>query len=116
MSEKATLPPFLRKLLLIEICSRIDITRYCTMRLGVYLQIGMRDFYSGFCPYCWKKGYHVNNKTGSCFCAACSKKSDFIELLGDKKGLDFSGTLAFLNDLLEEVEKQQVTYSGGAPC
>ena len=112
LNEVETLPPFLRKLLLREICRCMDITRYCTMELGLYLAGEMRDFYSGFCPYCWKKNaYLLHKKTGLFVCRACRKKSDFIAFLGERKGYDTSQALSFLNDYLEEAEKNQVTYT-----
>lgn len=114
MSEKVTLPPYMRKLLLTEICESMDIITYCLRELGLVFCPGMRNFYSGYCPYCLEcDAYHINQKTGRCFCVSCGDESDFITLVCDRKGYDVSESLCFLSSHLEEAERQQVTYCGG---
>lgn len=112
--NKITLPPFIRNLLLEEICKRIDIIDYCDYWYHLTFKKCIDHTYTGDCPYC--SGYQsfvINSTTGKSYCMACKKEEDFLVLMSIKERIDLNSTLHRLSGYLEGTENRKKAYAGG---
>ena len=112
--NKIILPRFIRKLLLEEICKRMDIIDYCDYWLHLTLKKSINHTYTGDCPYCsGQQSFILNSTTGKSYCMACRKEEDFLTLVSIKERSDLDGTLHMLSGYLENAEKHKKAYAGG---
>jgi len=116
MSEPAVLSPYMRGLLLKEICNRISIIDYCRYSLHISLTKNIRDTFTGDCPYC--KGHEsfvINEVTGRIYCMGCRKEEDFLALAQTKWGESLTSTLDMLTGYVKGAdERRKNAYAGGA--
>ena len=115
MSEPVVLSPYMRGLLVKEICNHINIINYCRYTLHISLTKNIRDTYTGDCPYC--KGHEsfvINEATGKIYCMGCRKEEDFLDLAQTNYGYSLTSTLDMLTGYAEEVDKRRKkAYAGG---
>jgi Fe2+ or Zn2+ uptake regulation protein len=115
MREKITLTPYMRALLLDEICRRMNIISYCHSILDISLEQSIQNTFTGDCPFCsGHQSFVINKSTGKYFCINCRANEDFLALLVKKEGRDLNSTLQVLSGYLEKSEKQRPAYAGGA--
>ena len=114
MTDKITLTPYMRALLVKEICRRMDIIEYSMRILYIYFERGTRDSYTGNCPYCFEQDtFTLNKNTGRCYCRSCGNEGDFLGLMSHRKGQDLDSTLTMLTGYLEEKKRWETAYAGG---
>ena len=114
--NKMTLSPYMRSLLLKEICRRIDIIDYCHYWFHLTFKKSIKDTFTGDCPFCsGKKSFAINSITGKSYCMICRKEKDFLTLMSTKDRIDLNSTLHRLSGYLEGAEKRKAAaYAGGA--
>ena len=114
MIEKINLTPYMRSLLLAEICKRMDIIDYCSCFYNFILKPDIKNIFTGNCPFCsGDQSFTINKTTGKIFCCVCKKEEDFLTLMGQKEDRDLNNTLKVLTRYLETKEKLKPKYSGG---
>jgi len=115
MIEKIDLTPYMRTLLLDEICSRMNIIDYCNITLHSTLEQNIKDIFIGACPFCHDQdAFAINKATGKYICVNCNTEGDFFTLMSKKEGRDLNSTLQVLSGYLEESERQMPAYAGGS--
>jgi glutaredoxin len=114
MTEKISLTPYIRALLLEEICSRMDIIEYCKQTFHLKLNHFKGSCYKGKCPFCRHKNVSLlSKKTGHFSCPHCKKVSDFLHIIAAYKDYDLNETLAYISDYLEKAEELELAHAGG---
>jgi len=115
MRESVVLSPYLRGLLLKEICRHVSIINYCKYRLQMSLTKNIRDTYTGDCPYCGgHESFVINEATGRIYCMGCRKEEDFISLVQANYDDSLTSTLDMLTGYLEEADaRRKKAYAGG---
>jgi len=112
--NKITLPLFIRRLLLEEICKRIDIIDYCDYWFHLTFKKSIKHTYTGDCPYCsGHQSFVINSTTGKSYCMACRNEGDFLTLMSTKEEIDLNSTLHRLSGYLEGAEERKKAYAGG---
>jgi len=116
MSEPVILSPYMRGLLLKEICRRISIIDYCRYSLHISLTKNIRDTFTGDCPYCeGHESFVINEVTGRIYCMACRKEEDFLALAQTNYGYSLTSTLDMLTGYVKGAdERRKNAYAGGA--
>jgi DNA primase len=115
MIDTVILSPYMRGLLLEEICRRMDIIEYCKYVYNHTFKQSIKNTYTGDCPFC--SGYQsfvINSTTGKSYCMSCGKEEDFLSLMSIKEKIDLNSTLNRLSGYIEADEKSKLVYSGGA--
>jgi hypothetical protein len=108
MNDSITLTPYMRELLLEEICSRINIIEYCQYILNAPFTQSIQNTFSGGCPYC--AGYQafvINKATGKYFCISCRAEGDFFTLMCEKQCRDLNAALQVLTGCLKTAEARE---------
>ena len=114
MRDKITLTPYMRALLLDEICRRTNIIDYCNVILEMGLEQSIKNTFTGDCPFCsGHQAFVINNSTGKYFCINCKTEGDFLTLMSKKECRDLNSTLQVLSGYLKAEEKQKPAYAGG---
>ena len=115
MSEKLTLNPYMRTLLLKEICRRMDIADYCRYLHNITFTENIQNTLTGDCPYCGgHQSFVINEVTGRSFCMACRDEGDLLALLCHLEGRDLTSIQDFLTGYLQEAERPSALRRGGA--
>jgi phage/plasmid primase-like uncharacterized protein len=110
-----TLTPCMRSLLLEGICGHIDIISYCNHFYETSLKQERQNDYTGDCPFCGgPRSFTINKETGRYICTTCGEQGDFLTLINIKNDQDLTSTLHFLTGYMEEAERWQRPYNGGA--
>lgn len=112
--DNITLTPYMRSLLLDEICRRMNIIDYCHYILHITLEQSIKNTFTGDCPFC--RGYQafvINKSTGKYFCINCRVEGDFLTLMCKKDNNDLNSTLSVLSGYLKAEEKRNPAYAGG---
>lgn len=113
--EKITLAPYMRALLLKEICRRMDIISYCQNILNIPLKESIKGIFDGDCPFCNDlKTFGITKGTGKCFCNACKTKGDFLTLMCKMENYDLNSVLHMLTGYLRATETRKTKHAGGA--
>jgi DNA primase len=112
MKEHITLSPFMRGLLLREICRRMDIIEYCQHQFHMSLTKNIRDTYTGDCPWCeGHESFVINEVTGQSYCMGCGKEADFFSLLQAKHNDSLTTILSRLTGCVQaEDERRRKIY------
>ena len=114
MTEKISLTPYMRNLLLEEICKRMDIIDYCSCFYNFILKPGIKNTFTGSCSFCsGNQSFTINKATGKIFCCVCKREEDFLTLMSKKDGCDLNSTLQVLSGYLEKEEELRPAYAGG---
>jgi len=115
MSEPVVLSPYMRGLLVKEICSHIDIINYCRHTLHISLTKNIRDTFTGDCPYCeGHESFVINEVTGRIYCMACRKEEDFLGLAQMNYDDSLTSTLDMLTGYAKGTdERRKKAYAGG---
>jgi phage/plasmid primase-like uncharacterized protein len=114
MTGKITLTPYMRDLLLDEVCRRMDIIDYCNCSLHITLELNIKDIFIGECPFCNDRdSFAINKATGKYCCVNCDTEGDFFTLMSKKDGRDLDSTLQVLSGCLEKAERSRQPYAGG---
>jgi len=109
MTDRITLTPYLRGMLLEEICSRLNIVEYYQFVLGNPFTRGIRNNFEGDCPFCFSiKTFVVDRGTGKYFCITCKSKGDFLTLLCEKEDRDLNAVLQVLTGYLKTADERQL--------
>jgi len=107
MNEQITLTPYLRALLMKEICSRLDIVEYFEYILDAPFTRGIRNTFEGACPFCrGVKTFVAAKETGKYFCTTCSAEGDFLTLLNKTRHLTLNAALEFLSEYLKIADER----------
>jgi phage/plasmid primase-like uncharacterized protein len=114
MREKITLTPYMRALLLDEICRRTNIIDYCNFILKMNLEQCIKNTFTGDCPFCNDhQAFVINKATGKYFCINCRTEGDFLTLMSKKGNRDLNSTLQVLSGYLEKEEELNPAHTGG---
>jgi hypothetical protein len=114
MTEKIDLTPYVRALLLDEICRRMNIINYCKCTLNITLEQTITDIFIGDCPFCHgQDAFAINKATGKYCCVNCDTEGDFFTLMSKTDGRDLNSTLQVLSGYLEKAEQSRRPYTGG---
>jgi hypothetical protein len=108
MTEQITLTPYMRSLLLEEICARLNIIEYCEYFLKRPLTQSIQNTFTGNCPYC--AGYMafvINKSNGKYFCMSCKCEGDFLTLMCEKEHRDLNASLQVISGYLETAEERE---------
>jgi DNA primase len=109
MTDQITLTPYLRALLLKEICSRIDIVEYYEFLLNAPLTKSIRNTFTGTCPFCSDaKAFIIDKESGEYLCAACGQTGDFLTLVGKKHNLSVNSSLQVVTGYLGTAEEKRM--------
>jgi hypothetical protein len=101
MKDTISLTPYMRALLLDEICRRTNIIEYCHYFLKMNLEQSIKSTFTGDCPYCsGHQAFVINNSTGKYFCIHCREEGDFLTLMSRKENCDLNSTLHVLSGYL----------------
>jgi hypothetical protein len=113
MNEHVTLSPYMRGLLLTEICRRMDIIGYCRYEFHMTLTRNIRDTYTGDCPWCeGHESFVINEMTGKSYCMGCRKEEDFLSLLQAKHNDSLTNILSMLTGCVKaEDERKKEIYA-----
>ena len=119
MTDQITLTPYMRSLLLEEICKRLNIIEYCEYFLNAPFTQSIKNTFTGNCPYC--AGYMafvINKSNGKYFCMTCKCEGDFLTLMCEKERRDLNATLQVLTGYLKTAEERKLRarYVIGDPC
>jgi len=115
MSESVVLSPYMRGLLVKEICRHINIIDYCRYTLHISLTKNIRDTFTGDCPYCeGHESFVINEVTGRIYCMACRKEEDFLGLAQMNYDDSLTSTLDMLTGYAKGTdERRKAAYAGG---
>jgi hypothetical protein len=107
IEDQITLTPYLRALLMEEICSRIDIVEYYQFILDAPFTRGIRNTFEGACPFCkGNREFVINAHTGKYFCTTCGCEGDFLTLLNKTRHLTLDAALGFLSKDLKIADER----------
>jgi hypothetical protein len=113
--DKVSLTPYMRALLLDEICRRMNIINYCSSILNITLEQNIKNTFIGACPFCNDcDAFVINKSTGKYLCVNCSTEGDFLSLMAKKEGRNLNSSLQVLSGYLEKAERSKRPYAGGA--
>ena len=108
MTDQITLTPYLRALLLKEICCRLDIVEYYEFLLNAPLTKSIRNTFTGTCPFCSDKmSFIIDKESGEYLCAACSQNGDFLTLAGKKNNCGLNESLQTVAGYLGRAEERR---------
>ena len=125
MNEQITLTPYLRALLMKEICSRLDIVEYYQFILDAPFTRGIRNTFECCCPFCSAckasrvlKAFVVDKTAGKYFCTTCGAEGDFLTLLNKTRHLTLNAALEFLSKDLKSADERilKSRYTTDAIC
>ena len=109
MTDQITLTPYLRELLLEEICARLNIVEYYQFILNVPFTRGIRSTFEGGCPFCRaSQAFVIHADTGKYFCTACRQEGDFLMLMSRKYNRDLNITLEALTVYLKMADERRM--------
>jgi hypothetical protein len=112
--DKVSLTPYMRALLLDEICRRMNIITYCSSILNITLEQNIKNTFIGACPFCHDcDAFVINESTGKYLCIHCSTAGDFLTLMSKKEGRNLNSSLKILSGYLEKAESSKRPYAGG---
>jgi phage/plasmid primase-like uncharacterized protein len=114
--DKISLSPYMRSLLLEEICKRMDIINYCKFFYHLTFKKCTKHTFTGDCPYCsGRRAFAINSTTGKSYCTACRQESDFLTLMSTKENIGLNSTLNRLSGYLKSAEEhKKAARAGGA--
>jgi phage/plasmid primase-like uncharacterized protein len=119
MTDQITLTPYLRAMLLKEICSRINIVEYYEFLLNAPLTKSIRNTFTGTCPFCSDaKAFIMDKESGEYLCTSCNQNGDFLTLAGKKNNLSVNESLQVVTGYLGTAEERRLKsrYTVGEPC
>ena len=96
---------FMKKLLLLEICRRMNIIDFCSYSLGLKFKNAGENVYTGKCPWRGENTFKINKTSGLCFCSACCRNEDLFSLVSYKKKFSLNKTLHYLTRYIAALEE-----------
>jgi hypothetical protein len=103
LRDTVTLAPWMRTILLEEICRRFHIINYCNHFFNLDLKQMDGAGHRGTCPWCCKKEVFMCNKTtGTCYCESCGILADFFDIITKHWNFDLSFSLKLVAWQLEK--------------